>query len=411
MTKNAIPLLGILLAAGSVFFLAATGRSQVTVTVLDSVKIHESHTYGFFPSLQRLSTGELICDLSLDADKDEVETNFWAYVISKDNGKTWGMRNTAGFVFREAAYTRNPSLSDGTMLMLAGLPLPVEGDFTHLRAVSVLFSDGGNTVKFSRDVSVQLPSAAAVDPIDDSVANSSSLNGARVHECASMSFCGTLIRAQDGGWLDAMYGKLVGDKYYRTIVVRSDHAGRDWRYVTTIAGDAKAEAALKREHEEKSEGFDEPRMIRLPDGRLFVVMRRGSNNLLYRSWSRDDGKSWTEPASIGFRGVKPNLWLMGNGVLALATGRPDPIAIRFSIDGGNTWTNTTEIMAAVSPHDLHDAQGRVRSTCYTGVAEVEPNKLLIVYDYLPNVGGWGKNPPDDAKAMNTIYGTFISVVR
>lgn len=386
-----------------------TGNSQVQVKIMDTVKIHESHTYGFFPSLQMLSTGELLCDVSLDADKDEVETNFWAYVISKDKGRTWGMRNTAGLAFREAAYTRNPSLADGTMLMISGVGLPTENDYKNLQFVSIEFSDGANTARFSRDVHVHVPIAAASEPIEDDVVHCASLNGARVHEAASIAFCGTLLRDRSGRWLDTMYGKMVGDKYYRTFLVRSDDKGRNWSYMTTIAGDSEAEAALKSEHEEQTEGFCEPRMIRLPDGRLLVVMRRGSNNVIFRSWSNDDGQSWSKPSSIGFKGVKPNLWLMSSGILALCTGRPEPVKIRFSVDGGETWTNTTQIMGAIKEGDLYDPKNRLRSTCYTGMAEVEPNKLLIVYDYLPNVGGWGTNSEDGSRAMNTIYGTFVSV--
>jgi hypothetical protein len=45
------------------------------------------------------------------------------------------------------------------------------------------------------------------------------------------------------------------------------------------------------------------------------------------------------------------------------------------------------------------------------VVEVEPGKLLAVYDHLPFVDGWGLNPADQPDARNTIYGTFVKVSR
>lgn len=401
-----IPVLGILLAS------PASSFAQLKVEVLDTVKVHESHKYGYFPSIQMLSTGELICDFSLDADVHDVEGNFWAYVISRDRGKTWGMRNTGGFIYREAAYTRDPSPPDGSMLIVAGYPLPgPEDDYRNLHASSVRLSEGGKTGLFSRDVQIHLPKPAARQKMDDKIENSGSLGVGKIKEAALMLFSGTITAAQGGGWLTTMYGKWEGDKFFRTIVVKADQSGKNWDYRSTIAGDEAVEAALKFEGEEKSEGFAEPRMIRLGDGRLFVVMRRGSKNLMYKAWSKDDGKTWSKPISIGFRGVEPALMAMKSGILALCTGRPDPIAVRFSVDGGQSWTNTTELTKGYqneNPGKPHAAQ---KSTCYTGMVEVEPGKLLVVYDHLPFVQGWGLNPNDEPTAMNTIYGTFLRIDR
>jgi hypothetical protein len=43
------------------------------------------------------------------------------------------------------------------------------------------------------------------------------------------------------------------------------------------------------------------------------------------------------------------------------------------------------------------------------MVEVEPGKLLVVYDHLPFVEGWGLNPENNPGAVNTIYGTFVRV--
>ena len=405
---NSLAVLGLLLAWPT------AGFAQLKVEVLETVTVHESRRYGYFPKVQMLSTGELICDFSLDADVHTLESNFWGYVISRDKGRTWGMRHTAGAFFREeSAYTRDPALPDGSMLMVAGYLLPVKNeDYSRLHAASLRLSDTGTTALFRRDVTISLPQAAQRVTLEESkLPNFESLGGAKIKEAALMSFCGNLVAGRDGGWLATLYGKFVGDRYTRVIVAQADSAGKQWEYVSSITSDDLATAALAAERESATEGFGEPRMIRLADGRLFAVMRRGSNNQLYKSWSSDEGGTWTKPMSIGFRGVEPAVMQLRDGTLALATGRPDPIAVRFSLDGGATWTSPTGLTKGFELDDPKKPQGAQKSTCYTGLVEVEPGKLLVVYDHLPFAGGWGLNPADKPEAMNTIYGTFVKVSR
>jgi len=280
------------------------------------------------------------------------------------------------------------------MLMLAGYPLPIANDdFRHLQTTSVQFSNHGDTVVFNKDVRIHLPKPASRQKINDQVVNFASLGPGKIKEVALALFSGDVIETSAGGLLTTMYGKMEGDEHFRTYVVKSNKEGKNWDYLTTIAGD---EAAVVLEAEKKTEGFTEPRMIRLSDGRLFAVIRRGGNNLLFRSWSRDEGKTWTKPSSIGFRGVEPCLWLMKNGILALSTGRPDPVTVRFSTDGGTTWTNPTELF-------------REKGTRYTGMVEVEPDKLLVVYDHVPF--NWGVIPENEPTSMNSIHGTFLKVTK
>ena len=54
---------------------------------------------------------------------------------------------------------------------------------------------------------------------------------------------------------------------------------------------------------------------------------------------------------------------------------------------------------------------RQKSTCYTRMVEVQPSELLVVYDHLPFVQGWGLNPPSEPTAVNPIYGTVLVVTR
>jgi len=49
------------------------------------------------------------------------------------------------------------------------------------------------------------------------------------------------------------------------------------------------------------------------------------------------------------------------------------------------------------------------STRYTDLVEVQPGKLLIVYDSVPY--GWDPIPTADLISKNRIYGTFVEVAR
>lgn len=362
------------------------------VKVLETVKIAESHYYGYFPSLHRLASGELLTTVKMDADAHHIESNFWGFHLSRDRGRTWGFRNTNGMVYEgESAYTREP-LPDGSVRFIAGYGLPSEGDdYRKVRMVSVKIFDHGESILFQRDVVVELPKPSFRQPMDGAIRHFASIGPGKLTHSAFVFFSGTLIPSRDGGWITTLYGKLEGDRYFRTFVVRSDRQGKRWQYVTTVAGD---EAAVNLPGEKDTEGFTEPRMIRLPDGRLLLAVRRGSNHLMFRAWSSDDGRSWTKPESIGFKGVKPALWLMRSGVLALSTGRPDPVTVRFSRDGGQTWSNATE---------LYSKPG----TRYTDLVEVQPNRLLVVYDHVP--GEWGVMREGQANAMNEVFGAYLEV--
>lgn len=91
------------------------------------------------------------------------------------------------------------------------------------------------------------------------------------------------------------------------------------------------------------EGFNEPTMVRLPDGEIICVLRTGSHSPLYQVRSGDGGNTWSEPVSTGWPAAKPDLCLLSNGVLACTSGRgnfghPQVTHAMFSLDGrGQHW--------------------------------------------------------------------------
>ena len=92
---------------------------------------------------------------------------------------------------------------------------------------------------------------------------------------------------------------------------------------------------------------------------------------------------------IADRGVWPNACRMQSGVLACTYGRPANW-LAFSLDEGQTWTG-------------HFCFYTGLTSSYNSVEEVEPDKLLVVYDR-----GWAN---DDGETSRELVGTYFMVSR
>ena len=169
----------------------------------------------------------------------------------------------------------------------------------------------------------------------------------------------------------------------RTFIVTSTDEGRTWNYLSTVA--------FPRLGDPVGEGFVEPAITLLDDGRLLCVMRTGHHFPLYASWSDNAGKSWSRPMYTGLdRGCDPCLITLHDGRVALSWGRrypegwsivdPEGDQDRFkrqypghgytnlsiSDDGGLSWIS-------------HKAMERSGS-CYSTIMEVEPDVIFMLVD-------------------------------
>lgn len=205
----------------------------------------------------------------------------------------------------------------------------------------------------------------------------------------------TILEMPDGTWLMTMYGNFNGDTIsppdadaqreltymQRSFIVVSDDQGHTWHYLSTVAAPRLGDPV--------GEGFVEPAITLLDDGRLLCIMRSGHRFPLYASWSDDAGRSWSAPMYTGLdRGCDPCLITLQDGRVALSWGRRFPEGwsivtpegdkgrfefpgygytnLSISMDGGFSWTS----------HKVMERSG----TCYSTIIEVEPGVVFMLVD-------------------------------
>lgn len=207
----------------------------------------------------------------------------------------------------------------------------------------------------------------------------------------------TILEMPDESWLMTMYGNFNVDNIIppdrssqhevkfmmRSFVLTSTDQGRNWRYLATVATPQPGDPI--------GEGFVEPAITRLVDGRLLCILRTGHHYPLFASWSSDGGRSWTAPAYTGLdRGCDPCLITLADGRVALSWGRRYPegwsqldekgdmerfkssypgmglVNLAISNDGGLTWTN--------------NSIARGMGSCYSTIIEVEAGVLFFQVD-------------------------------
>jgi len=332
--------------------------------------------------------------MRMSGDDANPEGEFSAYCVSKDGGQTWSRRYTMGAGANvDATYTQ-VIREDGTLWMLGAgydsvVPNP-PGQATEFFTALTSFSRGGMEVRQIRDARIHLSEPAwSMAPTVMETGRKDASNLDVVYEVDPW---GAIVDGPDGEWLTTLYYFTQRDpRRRRLVLIRSTDQGQSWSECSIIAALQPNEAPWPWMGEE---GPNEAALVRLPSGRLYCLLRTGNGGYLGSAWSEDDGRTWSPPVSTGLKGVAPHLRLLRNGLLASTTGRPGPVVIRFSSDEGKTWSSPTKIFDG-------------KSTCYSDLIEVEPGRLLVVYDNVPY--GWHPIPTSDKTSKNAVYCVPVEV--
>lgn len=180
---------------------------------------------------------------------------------------------------------------------------------------------------------------------------------------------------------------------------RSVDGGRTFELFTTIATPRDAPPG-------SVDGATEPSVVKLPDGSYLAAMRTGGlgagtniKDSMPLMFARSDVnlKDW-KTFMARLKGVQPRMVVLQNGVVALSSGRPGTY-ISFSTDNGKSWGQTTYVVKPQQP-----------TSSYTDMIEVEPNKILLIYDireYAPP----GETLLHPSQGYNAVLARFITVTK
>lgn len=152
---------------------------------------------------------------------------------------------------------------------------------------------------------------------------------------------------------------------------KSTDRGVSWSVIGKILFNPDGIAEITGEGE-----YTEPDYEILADNTFICVMRSGSASPMYKSFSYDNGYTWSTPQPFTPNGVKPRILLLKNGTLVLASGRPG-IQLRFSFEGnGNDWTDPIDMIPFVKDDDTSI---RDISCGYASIIEANDNSFYLVY--------------------------------
>ncbi|MBI3942440.1 MAG: exo-alpha-sialidase [Chloroflexi bacterium] len=375
--------------------------------------VAEGVGFCWYPSIRKFSTGELMVGYSLHPDSDENLVHVTGISLSKDNGATWAHHcDVTGLSGR-----LDISLPGGTLAGPSGpyKPEPL-GQWRTFVANYGRFEQAGQRYNIDlwgsrieglpRDVEARKVWSrshwAVISPFDDT------------------------IEVEPGRYLSTSYMTFAGDTRYTTVALVSEDEGRNWRYLSTVAGaDADTEAR---------EGFCESCLVKLENGDLMCVGRMGGgrDQLLARTYSSDGGKTWAQIDRLPGWSVMPDILRLSNGVIVISTGRPG-LFLWFSTDPrGKNWQplDVTAYhnaamdgpLSTLSTHHIStgkyglepvtreqyrtvhfDFDNPEQTTAYTSILEVAPNRLLMVYDRIPY--GW-MPVPTDAEVRSRILARY-----
>ena len=364
---------------------------ELSVQVGQTVEITSSFRKCWFPTIHQFPNGDVMATMRMSPDECNPEGDFSAYCLSRDGGLTWSQRYTMGAGANVDGAWSQDARPDGSIWQLYGwVAAHPPGQARNFYLTRTEYSQSGMEVRQRRNIPFEMSDPVRMSPCR--LGDRKVQDGRLTRQPVVMPW-GPILNARGGALIAPLYYRSEQDpRFYRLALIRSVDDGETWREYSTIAA---VPPAAQPWPGMGKEGPCEAGMVKLADGRLFAMFRTGSDGCIGVAWSSNEGRTWTPPVSLPYKGVALRVRRLSNGVLACTTGRPGPVVAMFSMDGtGTSWSHVTPIFTGKSTH-------------YTDFVEIRPGKLLVVYDSVPY--GWSDIPPTDEVSKNQIYGTFIDI--
>jgi hypothetical protein len=337
------------------------------VTVSEPVLVAKSTGSLWFPTLARVNGDRWLVVMS-DKRDEHTDEQTGVFAQSDDGGLSWGKPG------RIPIYSECPVALHDELLLLPNYLYP-QADGSIGARYLLAPHEGGTEVRVKESATVggwPRPLGELADP--------------KLH-IAGFVFNGQSVALKDDRHLVTLYGRFKGTTRY-ALVVATSRDGRSWQYRATVADEACKLPG--------KEGPCEAALCRLRDGRLMCVFRMDGGAPYGRSFSTDEGRTWSEPDTLKAGSVQPSLAVMPDGLVALSGGRPG-VSVWFDVDGdGNRW----QPLELLPPAE--------KTSAYTEIVPVDDHNLLCVFDRIPH--GWDAIPAE-SKDVNSVWVVRLTVQR
>lgn len=302
-----------------------------------------------YPCLARLSDDRLLVVWSATMGKGHCIVG----AFSADHGVTWS--KPATILDSGTGRDYDPSIVvSGSRVFVTSTTVPAGGSIRTSTTWCVRSEDNGNT--WSRLYEI---------PMNHRYTCGKTARGIRLKSGTLLFGYSWDVLCEQGRTL-----KTEGEMHLRAGVMRSLDNGDTWEN----GGDT--DATYEKASGGAVRGTDEPSLVELDDGSIYMLMRTGSRHL-YEARSFDEGRTWTGVGPSPLRGTNAPCALSRfrvagrHGILCVwDNGRTRyPLCAAASFDGGRTWTQ---------PKDLAGSTGGKQAS-YPGCAQAADGTLVAVW--------------------------------
>jgi hypothetical protein len=341
------------------------------------VEVGHNTGHFWFSSLHQVGEQTLVCTVVRSAD---VAQGKWPaqLFVSEDAGATW--RSDTSIETMGHASIRHTASS--TLMMPYELWPDSPRDMTNGKAMGTMLTKTANGTLEAEPREIRFCGFPA--PF------------AKYHEDGLfLLHSGNILRlGSDGSLFTTLYGVLEGSEVMLIFAVVSNDGGFTWNHRSTVVDNAVFRAP---------EGPNESTVELLDNGDLLCIYRVSDAWDFNKSYSRDEGRTWSEPMRMdGMRSVQPRLARLENGALVLTGGRPG-LFLWLCADGkGEQWetvdlaTHHNRLVEGKNERfsevvdNAEAGKDPSTSTSYTGIMPWGADGVIVTYDRLSN--GWSGAP-------------------
>ena len=327
-------------------------QSDAPLEVLDEVIVAggEPRSHKAWAGLEVAANGDLLVAYKDGSDHARTDDAVVMLARSTDGGRTWPTRKVVAAEPGWSCYCNHgmTRLSDGTLLLeiiRSRHLLDALGQRRNFSWGAFIRSTDDGHLWQERGPELDLPFVSHY----------------------GHGFCyGRVRELSDGRLMMPFHGVPRGaqDAKLRVVaVVFSEDRGHSWNDYSIIYEDRQGDICPS-----------ECDLLRLPDGRYLAMIRANAALRLYRSYSEDEGRSWTPIEPTDLPGQSPALIYLASGdiLCAYRDVRPDQLGMSCAVssDFGQTWVPLGHLYRGANrdcayPSMVHLPGGRIYCTFYT----------------------------------------------